>query len=124
MAAIERGRRAGTDVKLSVGPEVGRLLAFLVRVTRAERVLELGTGLGYSAIWMAEGLRTTGGKLTTVELDQDAFSRAVRNIEAAGMSGPVHRYNELVFADPRLFSTILPVGDGVALSVKVRSEVV
>jgi len=32
----------------------------------------------------------------------------------------VHRYNELIFADPRLQSTILPIGDGMTLSVKLR----
>jgi predicted O-methyltransferase YrrM len=32
---------------------------------------------------------------------------------------PVHQYNQLVFADPRLYSTILPIGDGLTLSVKL-----
>jgi len=34
-------------------------------------------------------------------------------------STPVHQYNGMVFADPRLHSTILPIGDGITLSVKV-----
>lgn len=34
-------------------------------------------------------------------------------------SAPVHEYNRRVFSDPRLYSTILPIGDGITLSVKV-----
>jgi predicted O-methyltransferase YrrM len=37
-------------------------------------------------------------------------------------SAPVHRYNELVFADPRLLSTILPIGDGITVSVKIGGQ--
>jgi predicted O-methyltransferase YrrM len=36
------------------------------------------------------------------------------------MAGPIHAYNERVFADPRLRSTILPIGDGLTLSVRIR----
>jgi predicted O-methyltransferase YrrM len=36
-----------------VGPLVGRLLALLVRLTRAKKVLEIGTAIGYSTIWLA-----------------------------------------------------------------------
>jgi predicted O-methyltransferase YrrM len=34
------------------------------------------------------------------------------------LSAPIHEFNERVFADPRLLSTILPIGDGLTLSVK------
>ncbi len=34
-------------------------------------------------------------------------------------SRPIHEYNQKVFADPRLASTILPIGDGITISVKV-----
>lgn len=37
-------------------------------------------------------------------------------------SDPIDEYNRLVFDDSRLYSTILPIGDGITLSVKVRDE--
>lgn len=50
----------------------GRILAMLSRMIRPERVLELGTFTGYSALCLAEGL-TPGGELHTVEHnDEDA----------------------------------------------------
>jgi predicted O-methyltransferase YrrM len=38
------------------------------------------------------------------------------------LSTPVHRYNEMVFADQRLYSTILPIGDGITVSIKISGE--
>lgn len=55
----------------------GRLLGFLVRATRARRVLEIGMFTGYSALAMAEAL-PVDGELIACELDADvaAFARA------------------------------------------------
>ena len=33
-------------------------------------------------------------------------------------SRPIHEYNQMVFADERLISTILPIGDGLTISMK------
>jgi caffeoyl-CoA O-methyltransferase len=43
-----------------VGPEVGKLLFILARVSGARDVLELGSGFGYSAYWFAKGLKEEG----------------------------------------------------------------
>ena len=37
----------------------------------------------------------------------------------AKFADPVHRYNQLATADPRLYTTILPVGDGLTVSLKI-----
>jgi predicted O-methyltransferase YrrM len=37
------------------------------------------------------------------------------------VSEPIHLYNQKVFSDERLYSTLLPVGDGVILSVKLKN---
>ena len=50
-----------------IGPFEGALLAMLVRLTGARRVLEIGTFTGYSALCMAEALPAKG-KLTTCEI--------------------------------------------------------
>lgn len=51
------------------GRQVGRLLAILIKISRAKRVLEVGTFTGYSALTMAEAL-PTGGELFTCEYNQ------------------------------------------------------
>lgn len=174
------------DIQPSIGPEVGKLLGLLIRLTRAQRVLELGTCLGYSTVWLAQALQTTGGKLISVEYNDALYEETRSNLSLAGLedvvelirgdartvieqvqgpfdmivqdsdkslyplllersvqltrkfgiivaddalfkprgipakfSDPVHQYNQLVFADARLYSTILPIGDGITISVKL-----
>jgi predicted O-methyltransferase YrrM len=53
---------------LSVGPESGQLINILARSLKVPNILELGTSYGYSTIWLAEAARSTGGRLTTMEL--------------------------------------------------------
>ena len=54
----------------------GRLLKMLVRMIRPQRVLEIGTYSGYSALCMAEGM-DEGTELHTVEVndEQEDFTR-------------------------------------------------
>lgn len=72
-----------------VGPVVGRLLATLVRVSGAARVLELGTATGYSAIWMARAFQRPDALLLTVEMSPDMARRAARNLRRAGLESQV-----------------------------------
>jgi predicted O-methyltransferase YrrM len=61
----------------------GALLRLLVRLSGATRVLELGTAIGYSGIWLLRG--TDGGTLTTFEVDHKRAERARANFSAAGL---------------------------------------
>ncbi len=70
----------------NVRPGDGRFLRIMVAASGAKRVLELGTANGYSGIWICRGLRETGGKLTTVEIDATKAKEAVANFERVGMS--------------------------------------
>jgi predicted O-methyltransferase YrrM len=69
-----------------VGPFVGKMLWLITKLMKAQNVLELGTATGYSAIWLAEALKETGGNLITVEWDAETAEKAVENIERAGFS--------------------------------------
>lgn len=60
-----------------VGPVEGRFLEQLVRVSRARRVLEIGTFCGYSALCMAAGL-PDGGTIVSCEVDPDHAEAARR----------------------------------------------
>jgi caffeoyl-CoA O-methyltransferase len=48
----------------------GRFLSMLSRMIRPERILEIGTYTGYSAICLCEGL-AAGGKLTTIDINEE-----------------------------------------------------
>lgn len=63
----------------------GRLLSMLSKIVNPERILEIGTFTGYSAICLAEGL-TEGGVLDTIEVNLEAESMLRKNVELAGMS--------------------------------------
>jgi len=62
----------------------GAFLSLLVRIANAKRVLELGTAIGYSGIWLLRG--TSGGTLTTFEADHERALRARANFAAAGLA--------------------------------------
>ena len=59
------------------------LLHFLIRLTRAEHVLEIGTFTAYSSIAMASAL-TKGGKIITLEIDEKNTLLAKEFIKKSG----------------------------------------
>lgn len=77
------------DVQPSVEPEIGRFLSFLVHLTGAKRVLELGTSNGCSALWFMDALKENGGSLVTIDSKDRLYEEAVRNISEAGFSESV-----------------------------------
>lgn len=184
------GQAGGVPI---VAPATGALLHALARTSGATRILEIGTAIGYSGLWLATAL-PAGGMLITLERNAERADVARAHFAAAGVDGRVsvmvgdasrylHKiagpfdlifqdadktgygpmldrlvallrpggvlvtdntlwygevvpgyvdpptknpqdtaaiaeYNASLAADPRLFTTILPVGDGVAVSVK------
>ena len=69
----------------NVLPEDGRLLRMLTETLGARQVVELGTSNGYSALWFCLALRSTGGKLTTHEIDPQRIALAKENFRRAGV---------------------------------------
>lgn len=176
-----------------VDAQSGALLHALTRASKAARVLEIGTAIGYSGLWIATAL-PADGMLITLERDRARAEIARAHFDAAGVSsrvtvmigdatqylhkiaGPfdlifqdadkasysplldrliqllrpggvlvtdnvlwsgevvpgfvnppkrsaadtaaIAAYNQNLAADARLYTTFLPIGDGVALSVK------
>jgi predicted O-methyltransferase YrrM len=192
---IEReGRAAGLPL---VQAPSGRFLRTLAFAVGARHMLEIGTAVGFSALWMA-GALPPEGRLISIELDAQRAEMARANIARAGktaqisvivgdamryvhkVSGPfdlifqdsqkhlyepmldrlvallgtggvlvsdnvlwsgevvegyinppqrdpsdtqaLRQYTRRLMNDSRLFTTILPVGDGLAISVKVTSD--
>jgi predicted O-methyltransferase YrrM len=81
--AFETPTRLGFP-PIHVGPSEGKLLGSLLRLVRAERVVEVGTLVGYSAIWIARALPPSG-RLWTVESDMDHANAARTNLMEAGL---------------------------------------
>jgi predicted O-methyltransferase YrrM len=84
-AAQRAARESVTDPNdhIYIGPEDGKLLQFLVRLSGAKRVVEIGTLSGYSALWMAEAL-PEGGEVVTIEKDEKRAEMARKNVAANG----------------------------------------
>jgi predicted O-methyltransferase YrrM len=184
------GRSDGLPI---VDPQTGALLHALTLAAGVRRVLEIGTAIGYSGLWIATAL-PADGQLITLERDAGRAARARDHFAAAGVAAKVsvmvgdasrylHKiagpfdlifqdgdkhqyqpmldrliqllrpggtlvtdnvlwsgevvpgyieppardaadtaaiaaYNRTLVADTRLVTTLLPVGDGVAVSVK------
>src|ERR1700689_3293544 len=65
-----------------IGPECGRLLYLLTQISGAKRIFEMGSAIGYSAIWFARAAGTdaeiycTDGDPANAELARKHFERA------------------------------------------------
>ncbi|HUT35420.1 MAG TPA: O-methyltransferase [Planctomycetota bacterium] len=83
LADIKQNQSRGM---LNVPTEDGRLLRLLAETLGAKHVVEIGTSNGYSGIWICLALRTTGGKLTTFEIDATRAALARENFKRAGVA--------------------------------------
>jgi predicted O-methyltransferase YrrM len=66
----------------AISPDCGRLLKLLVQIHYHSKslvyVIEIGTGVGYSTLWMVKGLIDSGskGKMYTIDPNLDRIERA------------------------------------------------
>ncbi len=74
---------------MNVPMEDGRTLRLLTEAAGAKHVVEIGTSNGYSGIWFCLALQTTGGKLTTHDIDEGRASLARENFKRAGVDNIV-----------------------------------
>lgn len=68
-----------------VTKEVAEYLKFMVDMNKSQNILEVGTAIGYSGILMARAAQKYGGKLTTIEIDEERYREANINFEKAGL---------------------------------------
>ncbi len=188
--AYEKSRELSDHGVFPIDSTRGRFLELLARLSSPERVLEVGSGAGYSALWFLKGMGKKG-KLDTIEVDAQVI-RVLRSvIEKAGLEervsvhrgsalevlpklkgaydfvfidadkdeypayldhalrltkagamiladnmlwsgstiqrdtsregvGGILEYTRRIFSDPRLVSIIIPLGDGLGLSYRVK----
>jgi predicted O-methyltransferase YrrM len=66
--------------------EVLEFLRTLVTTIKPNLIVETGSFLGVSTVWMAEGLRENGeGRIVSCELDPVVFAKAQEKIAASGL---------------------------------------
>jgi predicted O-methyltransferase YrrM len=88
-AVLDDVAREGEKQSLPlVDAEVGALLRVLALSIGAKRILEIGTAIGYSGIWLA-GALPPGGMLFTMEKDPERARTARANFERAGVADRV-----------------------------------
>ncbi len=171
-----------------IGPLVGRLLAQVTILSGARRILELGSGFGYSAYWFAKAVASDGKVICTdtdpknrdralgffkqgglldrvdfrvgnalqiieelsgefdiilndIDKEQypEAFRKAVPRVKRGGLlitdnvirsgrvaeSNPdnstkaIMEFNKLIYNTHELWTTIIPLRDGVSLTLKL-----
>ena len=86
LSLIDReGRAEGLPL---VYPETGALLHTLALACGARRILEVGTCIGYSTLWMATAL-PPDGTMITMEFDNARAARARDHLAAAGYADRV-----------------------------------
>jgi predicted O-methyltransferase YrrM len=88
-----------------VGPAVGQLLFVLARAIRARRVIELGSGFGYSAYWFARAMGP-GSTVILTEGDEERAEEAVSFLDRGELGDRVQ----------------IEVGDGLEIIDRVGGE--
>ncbi len=66
---------AETDFPI-IGPQIGLLLRQLAYISGAKRIIEMGSGFGYSAFWFASGMRH-GGKIICTDNSEEHKKKAL-----------------------------------------------
>ena len=71
----------------NLDPETAEFVAMLMRLMSARNVVEVGTSNGYGTIWLADAMKETGGRVTS--LDVNPQDEAIANTTQAGVQESV-----------------------------------
>ena len=85
-----------------VTKEVAEYLKFLVRDKNIKNILEVGTAIGYSGIIMAQEIKEKGGKLYTIEIDDERYNTAQENIKKSGLDNIISIKGDAVEEIPKI----------------------
>lgn len=91
---LDREARDRDDIQPFLEKELSRLLGLLIRWNRPARVLEVGSGIGYSTLYLANAVQSYGGRVTAVDYHQRTAGEARANFEQAGLSETIEFIQE------------------------------
>jgi len=102
LTAARKSHKLENIPTINVSPNLGKFLNLLAKLSKAKKILEVGTLAGYSTIWMAKAL-PDDGKLISLEIDPHHAAVARKNIDRAGLSSKVEvREGKAIELLPRL----------------------
>lgn len=87
---LELEKYAAANHVSIIPPEVAQFLTMLVQLCQARDILEIGTGIAYSTIWLAWAVIPRGGQITTIEINERRAKRALKNIRDAGLTDRIN----------------------------------
>lgn len=107
----------------NVDNESANFLSLLIKIKGAKNALEIGTSNGYSAIWLANALKETGGKLTTIEFWDNRLDVAKENFKKTGVDDIIETClgQAVMILEEMAFSDTPPVFDFVFIDAN-KSE--
>ncbi len=71
-----------------IHPEVAKLLEVIIKTSKVESILEIGTAIGYSALIFSKAMDNRG-KIVTIEKREDMHRIASKNIEDANLKSKI-----------------------------------
>ena len=71
---------------LAITEDTGKFFNLIIKAAKYKEILEIGTSVGYSTIWLAEAAAVHGGRVTTIEYSTRKIQRARKNFLEAGLS--------------------------------------
>lgn len=77
-----------TMPEANISPNQGKFLNILAKACFSKNILEIGTLVGYSTVWLARAL-PEGGKLVTIECEKTNYDIALKNIRKAKLEEAV-----------------------------------
>jgi len=81
---LELEQRATRENFPAIGPQVGALLELLARTINARQVIDLGSGYGYSGLWLARGM-APDGKIILTDNCEENKTEAQRHFTRLGL---------------------------------------
>jgi predicted O-methyltransferase YrrM len=81
---LEEKRGSWRD--MNVPESDGKILYDIIIKNNYKNALEIGTSTGHSGIWIAWALSKTGGKLITIDINEDRYREALANFKKAGLT--------------------------------------
>lgn len=74
--------------QLNITRDTGEFLSVLVKASKAESILEVGTSNGYSTLWLAAAT-SDKGSVTSLEIQQHKIDQAEKNLKRSGLEKKV-----------------------------------
>ncbi len=62
------------------------MMQLLIRLVRPQRILEIGTSIGYSTVSMVNVAKEYDGKITTIEYNEQLAKQAIKNFKHAAVA--------------------------------------